>query len=310
MIIFLTGADSFRLAKRLGVLKQGFQKKYDQKKLNIAILDGANLTMDNFRLATRSAGLFAKKRLIIIKNIFNNRQTELFESIAKDIDRKNDDNILIFTCTESLKDKNNPLLKKLRKADKVEEFPLLKAGQIYHFIQEEIKKKKALIDNDAVNYLVEAIGDDLWLLNNELNILSSYTKKITQKDAELFITSPLDENIFNFMDALSAKNTPLAIKLLHDQLDSGANEFYLLTMLFRQIKILIQVKETNGQGLALHPFVIKKSLNQVKKFSLEKLKKLFAELTAIDQKLKSSQGSPAVLLDLFVVRMCQQKAPN
>jgi DNA polymerase-3 subunit delta len=278
--------------------------------LNIDILEGEELTLDNFHQAAATSGLFANKRLIIIKNIFNQKNKTILDKIAEELEKIQKENILIFSCAEIPKEKNDLLLKKLLKADKIEQFPLLKPGQVYHWVQKEVKKRGAIIDNNAVSYLVEAIGNDLWRLNNELDKLSSYTKRITMQDADLFIDSPLDDNIFNFTDAISNQDTRKALRLLHDQLDSGANEFMLISMLARQIKILIQVKETKGQGLDLHPFVIKKALAQINKFSLESLKKLFTQLSNIDYKLKNSQGSPRLLLDLFTVEMCAKQEYN
>lgn len=305
MILFLFGPDSYRLQQRLNILKQGFIKKYDQAGLNVAILDGASLTSEEFHKATLSAGLFAKKRLIVIKNIFANKKTTVLAEIAEELKKQNKDNILIITSLAAPKEKNDPLFAALKKADKIEEFPLLKAGQLYQYIQTQAAQQQITISSEAVNYLVEAVGDDLWRLHNELDKLANYKKNITITDAQLFIDSPLDDNIFNLMDALSQKDAKNSMRLLHDQLDVGANEFYLLTMLARQIKILLQVKETNGQGLALHPFVIKKSLAQVNKFSLAQLKKLYGQIMIIDQKLKSSGGKPNLLFDLFVVEMCK-----
>lgn len=304
MIIFLSGEDSFSRQQRLHALKRAFISKFDQQGLNIEVLEGIDLTLENFHKATATSGLFAAKRLIIIKNIFQQKNKNILEKINEEIKKISADNIIIITADELPKEKNNELLKNLLKADKVEKFPLLKPGQIYLWIQKEAKKRDAVIASDAINYLVEAIGSDLWRMNNELNKLTNYTKKITLRDVDLFIDSPIDDNIFNFTDAISSKDVQRALKLLHDQLDSGANEFMLLSMLARQIKILIQVKSTNGQNLDMHPFVIRKTLNQINKYSLPSLKKLFAQLTIIDQKLKNSQGSPRLLLDLFTVEMC------
>ena len=163
----------------------------------------------------------------------------------------------------------------------------------------------ATIDRDAENYLVQAIGDDLWRMSQEIKKLANYNKRITLKITEEFVPSAIDDNIFNFTDALSQKNSALALKLLADQLESGANEFFLITMLARQIKILLQVKETKGQGLDLHPFVIKKSMQQVNKFSIQELKNLYSKLIEIDSKIKTSQVEPRMLLDLFVMEACQ-----
>jgi len=304
MILFLYGSDSFRLQQRLNILKQGFINKYDKDGFNVETLEGDNLKIEDFRKTTLSAGLFSDKRLVVIKNIFSTDKN-LQEQIIEELESINKDNIVIFTSTELPKDKKDKLLKQLMRADKVEEFLVLKEGQLYHWIQNEVKNQGAVIDSEAVRYLGEAVGSDLWRMDNEIKKLTSYAKRITIKEADLFIDSPLDDNIFNFMDALSNKNARQAIKLLHDQLDAGANEFYLLTMLSRQIKILLQIKETNGKGLDLHPFVIKKTLPQSKKFSMEILKKLYSKLTEIDKGLKSSQCLPQLYLDMFVVEMCE-----
>lgn len=304
MILFLYGEDGFSRQRRLLTLKQGFISKYDPRGLNIEILEGDELILEKFHQATTTSGLFASKKLVIIKNIFQQKNKAMLDKIAEEFKKIAPDNIIIFTALELPKEKNNEMLKKLLKADKVEFFPLLKPGQIYKWIQKEVKRQEALIDSDAINYLVESIGSDLWRLNNELNKLTNYAKHITLKDADLFIDSPIDDNIFNFTDAISSKDAKRALKLLRDQLDSGANEFMLLSMLARQIKILLQVKETNGQNLDLHPFVVKKALSQINKYSLASLKKLFSQLAIVDYKLKNSQGSPRLLLDLFTVEMC------
>ncbi|MFA6028129.1 MAG: DNA polymerase III subunit delta [Patescibacteria group bacterium] len=305
MILFLIGEDTYRLAQRLKALRLGFKQKYDKAGFNAEVINGDELTLENFRKAVFSSGLFSAKRLTVVKNIFNNKNEELHAQVAEELKKVGKENILIITASELPKEKNNPLLMALKKADKIEHFPLLKAGELYRYIQQEVKRKGATIESDAVNYLVEAVGDDLWWLNNELDKLTGYSQKITAKNCDLFIDSPLDENIFNLMDALSAKNAKKALSLLHDQLDSGANAFYLLTMLARQIKILLQVKESQGKNLSMHPFVVKKAMAQVNKFSMADLKKLFSQLADIDTKLKSTRLTPALLLDLFVVNMCK-----
>lgn len=305
MILFLYGPDSFRLQQRLNVLKQGFISKYDKSGLNIETIDNENFYLEYFHKIVMSDSLFVKKRMTVIKNVFDGNK-EFQEGVAEELDKVDKDHILIFTAVKvpKVKDKNK-LFARLKKADKVENFPLLKAGDVYHWIQTEVKNKNAFIENDAVRYLQEAVGNDLWRMHNEIEKLTSFTERITIKEVEIFLDSPLDDNIFDFTDALSNKDARKALKLLHDQIDSGANEFYLLTMLARQIKILLQIKETNGKGLDLHPFVIKKAMPQSNKFSLERLKELFSELTKIDFKLKNSQGSPKLLLDMFVVNMCK-----
>ena len=303
MILFLYGEDSFRLQQRLNFLKQGFIKKYDSTGLSVEVLDGENLKIEDFRKAVLSQGLLSKKRFIIIKNIFK-VSASVKENIIDIWDEISDDVILVFTA-KKIPGNEKVLSKKLKKADKVEVYNPLKGMQIHRFVQQEIKKLGGTIDRDAENYLVQAIGDDLWRMSQEINKLVNFNKRVNLQMVEEFVPSALDDNIFNFTDALSQKNSSLALKLLHDQLKSGANEFFLITMIARQIKILLQVKETKGQGLDLHPFVIKKALVQINKFSSNQLKSLLNKLIDIDLKIKTSQAEPRVLLDLFVLEVCR-----
>jgi DNA polymerase III delta subunit len=55
--------------------------------------------------------------------------------------------------------------------------------------------------------------------------------------------------------------------------------------------------------LKMHPFVVKKNLAIVKKYSTEKLKKIYADLLDIDIKTKTGFAEQAVLMDLFVGRI-------
>ncbi|MFH0818757.1 MAG: DNA polymerase III subunit delta [Patescibacteria group bacterium] len=304
MILFLTGPDSYRLQQRLNILKNGFASKYDKAGFNIETLYGESLTRNDFRKAILSSGLFSKKRLLIIKNIFLAKD-EIQKGIVEDIQIVDQENVIIFIATEKPKDKNNQLYKKLLKVDKVEDFPLLKPGQIFEWIRTEVNKSGAVIESEAITFLVDAVGSDLWTIHNTLEKLISLNSRITLSDVKLFVSSPLDDNIFNFTDALSEKNVKRAMTLLRDQLEAGANEFYLLSMLARQIKILLQIKETNGQGLDLHPFVIRKALPQANKFSLQQLKNLYQLITQADEQLKTSATSSTLILNLLVVNICK-----
>ena len=152
------------------------------------------------------------------------------------------------------------------------------------------------------------MGNDLWRMSNEINKLCAYKfkKTITKDDLDLLIANKIDENIFNLVDAIGNKNKTLALKLINDQLEINNSANYLLAMIIRQFRILLQIKDLslnnqNFSQLKLHPFVIQKASNQVKKYSFEQLKNIYNQLLAMDIKLKTSQIKPTVLFDLFII---------
>lgn len=83
-------------------------------------------------------------------------------------------------------------------------------------------------------------------------------------------------------------------------------------MIIRQFRILLQVRQAldNGHGsrkiineLKLHPFVVQKSLNQVRKFSLAPLKSIFQNLVQIDKEIKSGQTGAKAALSLLIAKI-------
>jgi DNA polymerase-3 subunit delta len=83
-------------------------------------------------------------------------------------------------------------------------------------------------------------------------------------------------------------------------------------MLARQIRILIQVSELQGQGLAqdqiagelkLHPYVVKKGLAQAPNFTMSQLEEAYALLVDTDWAIKTGEMEDELALDLLVVSL-------
>ncbi|MFC1622731.1 DNA polymerase III subunit delta, partial [Patescibacteria group bacterium] len=121
-----------------------------------------------------------------------------------------------------------------------------------------------------------------------------------------------DDNIFNLADAVGRSDKALALELINKQLGMGTAPIYLLSMIVRQFRILIQIKEAIGntnyvnnavvaKELGLHPFVVQKSMTQVKNYSMEKLKQIYQSLLELDIQLKSSKLSADVLFSRLVI---------
>jgi DNA polymerase-3 subunit delta len=95
-------------------------------------------------------------------------------------------------------------------------------------------------------------------------------------------------------------------------LDAGEAPLYLLAMLARQIRILIQVKDLQGRGLGkneiagelrLHPYVVEKGMAQAWNFSLSQLEAAHHNLVETDWAIKTGGLEDLVALDLLVVNL-------
>ena len=83
MIIFLYGEDTFRSRQKLKELKSKFLRDIDSSGNSLAVLGGENTTLDRLNEIMASSSLFSKKRMIVIENIFSNKDKNIFE-VLKD----------------------------------------------------------------------------------------------------------------------------------------------------------------------------------------------------------------------------------
>jgi DNA polymerase-3 subunit delta len=85
-------------------------------------------------------------------------------------------------------------------------------------------------------------------------------------------------------------------------------------MILRQFRILLELRDLFerddamrsddlAKRLGLHPFVVKKTLPFIKRFTLTQLKTAYEQLLDFDIKTKTGQGDQSVLLDVLVGRL-------
>jgi len=301
MIIFLHGADTFRSRRLLQDMKNKFIREIDPESNSLSVLDGQTTSLKEIAEKINTGSLFVKKRFIVVENIFKNKKDSLFAELTEYLKKfsKGDDNIIIFwdeelnTKDKSLKAGAKKLFNFLSKQKFAQEFRLLTNAQLLTFIKKEAATYQKDINVPAASLLINLTNGDLWIMAKEIKKLSFYSKNkiISPEDVRDMVAGFINEDIFALTDALSAKNKNLAIKLLEEQVAAGLSDEYLLTMLIRQFKILLQIREALDvkinptdltNKLKLHPFVAKKGALQARNFSAETLKNNLNRLIHLD----------------------------
>lgn len=348
MIIFLYGQDTFRSRQKLNELKDKFIKEVDPGGSSLEVLVGAEIDIGEINSKITPASLLAKKRLIVIEDIFSNKTKTIFEDVLSLLGKqKASENIIIFWDSivktklvggkksilkidstgreKALLQKEKKLFDFLAEQKYAQEFKPLSNLETANWIKREIKKRGGEIAHQASGTIVSLLGNDLWQIDNEINKLISYKlgpepkmvkggkpAEIEVQDVEKLIRGQLDENIFALTDAISNKNKGLALKLLEEQYGAGLADTYLMTMIIRQFRILLQTRQALDSGLTsrqiisslkLHPFVAQKSISQVRNFNLQTLKDILGKLTQIDYKVKTGQADTRTMLDLLFVKI-------
>jgi len=306
MIIYLFGHDTYRSRKKLSEIIEEYKKVHHQG------LDFEYLTEFNFQKAKQkieAVSMFSEKKLMVIEDISDE---DFLEYIKKNKLAQSKDVILVFYQAGE-PDKRTKYYKFLNKKPVMAQgFENLTGQRLENWIKKEIAILKGSIDGMALQKLIFFVGSDLWQMKNEIEKLLSYSKTITSQNIDLLVKGKVDLNIFDTIDALGQRNKPKALKLLHRHINEGESEIYLLTMLIYQFRNLIKLKSLEQQSMpyyalakqaALHPFVVKKSLDLLRNFSLDQLEKIYKQLLQIDIDIKSGKIEQQVALDMLVVEI-------
>ncbi len=311
MLIFLYGPDTYRLRQKQNEIIQGY-KKIHKSGFNLKIIEASKLSFQDFEKEFYTSSMFKEKKLMVLKEVSLNEKlkNELLKKIKKLADS---DNVILF-CEEgkTLKDK---FFNSLKKHGEWQEFKLLEKPKLKNWVKKEFNKQLADIEPGALDLLVDYVGNDLWQMANEIKKLANYKQKIEVENVRFLVKPKIETDIFKTIDAIASKNKKLALELINKHLEKGDSPLYLLTMITFQFRNLLLVKSfipensfdmdyastrTLTDKLKLHPYVVKKSVFQARKFTFLELKKIYRKIFQVDLDIKTGKLDPEAALELFI----------
>ncbi|MEI6144092.1 MAG: DNA polymerase III subunit delta [Candidatus Berkelbacteria bacterium] len=313
MIKLYYGEDTYSLNHAIKKIEADFSVA-NFGDMNIQKLDGANLTYDGLIRSASAVPFLADKRLLIINNFLRDGDEKLREYLDENMDKfpKSTEVILL---EDGEVNKNLKLYKKLLKLKAVEHFPVRKGFELENWLSAIAKEKAVPIKASAIRKLIATAGNNSFRLTNELEKLDLFRlaqnqTEISEDDINQMVESENDQNIFDFIDALGARNSRLALKYLHNLLLGGKNENYILSMIVYQFRNMLIVQDLISRGVVrnqipaeaeLHPFVVGKTIRVLNNFDLPLLRRIYLRLQQTDLDIKTGRIDPRLALEKLLV---------
>ncbi len=331
MLYILYGEDDFSLREALAEIKQEMGDK-ELLATNTTIIQGQNLTLQQLIMNCDTLPFLAPKRLVIVEGLlsrFEPQDKEKHALKSKDsewkafreyISRMSGSTVLVLVDGE-LK-RNNPMLVELAELAKVREFRFLKGDRLRDWMQSRAKNLECNISPPALKLLSELVGSNLGLLSIEIDKLCIYAqgRSVEEPDVKSLVAYAQETNVFNMVDAILERNASKATRLLHLLNDEGAAPPYLLFMITRQLRMVIQAKDIlqqkhasadMGHSLGItSDYVLQKVREQARTHSMEQLKAVYRKLLDTDISIKTGKirGDRGELaLDLLVCELCEER---
>lgn len=178
------------------------------------------------------------------------------------------------------------------------------------------------ISGAAVEHLMERVGTDMEVLNNELDKLIGYVGErnvVETADIDSICSGMTVSRIFDMIDAVAAGERDKALRLYDDLLANKEPPMSILHLFSRHINILLQIRELSGRGLSKNelaqkigvpPFTIPKYSRQAELFSYDRLRGMLEQRLVYEEDFKRGRLSDQLAVEMFLIQALTNGGKN
>ena len=283
---------------------------------NVEVFDGKGLEASVAISAARTLPMMADKRLVLIRRFDAMTPTEQ-NNLAEYLKDPSDTACVVMTAEKI--DGRSKLGKAAKKAGCLIDAKPLKGRELREFIRAEATARDHNIAPQAVETLLDAVGDDLAAIDDAMERLSLFVGAGQRIDADAVmqcVTRIRVESIWSLVDAIGLKDRRKGVAAAQSLLDDREPPLRLLAMVARQLRIVARMREGLSEGLrpqeaakraGAPPFKAADLTESARRFTADSLGQAFALIAETDRALKGSKRPPEVILQNAVLELCADR---
>ncbi len=305
MLYLLYGNKEYLIQKEIKKISKNFDN------ININKFDLNNDIINNIINDCMTLSLFNDKKLVICENanMFTGSTSKDSEIIEEYLNNPNPDTTLIFTVNNEKIDERKKITKLIKKNGIVKSF---NENENPHQIVKRLLKGYQ-IDNVLINLLIDRVGENNQILENEIEKLKLYKEDniITKDDILNVTTKKIDPNTFALLDYIVKNDKNKALEIYYELIKMNEEPIKIITMLANQFRIMYQSKELLKKGLSekdiaatlkIHPYRVKLAIQNGRKYNSDLLLKYISDLADMDINIKTGKTDKNLALELFILK--------
>jgi len=313
MIYILYGNETFLIDNEI----KNIIDKNNIEDINIVKYDLEVTPLSQIIDDANTVSLFANKKLIIVDNSYiftrtiQKRLEQDLSILENYIKNYNKDTILLFIT-------NNEKIDSVKKITKlVKENGIIKEFNRSNNIHDNVKKMfdGYSIDYKTISLLISRVGNDLNILDKEIEKLKLYKikeKLITSEDVINLTTKSIDTDIFKFIDNIINKNKKEAITTYKELLKLNEEPIKIISILANKFRLMYQASELTKKGyseenisdiLKVHKYPVSLAIQSGLKYDSEVLLNHLNSLANLDIKIKTGLVDKNLALELFILEL-------
>ena len=320
-VYLLHGNDEFAIRSFLDERLKAKMRESSDTTMDITTLDGRTKSLESIQAETHTVPFLAKRRMVVLYHPLSlakgktkqGKFAELLESVPSST-------ALVLIEDKILEKKHWLLSWAAGHPDQAwsQLFILPKGGAMTRWIMDQAQEVGGEFSNPAAQLLASYIDEDPRLAKSEITKLLTYvdfSRPVTEEDVHLLVADVRQGDVFEMVDAIGYGDGEKALNMLRRLLEEG-EALPLFGMIVRQFRLLIQVRELLDENpglspddmageIGVHPYPIKKITPQAKLFTLPQLKRIYHQLSDVDQAIKTGQLGDKLALDLLIASLTQ-----
>lgn len=299
MITLLTGENSFEISLALQRLIADFSGEAEQ-------IEGSEIEERQLPDLLSGATLFSDKRLVIIKNLSENKP--LWSRLGEWLGRL-DDSVTIILVDEK-PDKRTKTYKDLKAVANIQEFAAWgerDTSKAEAWVSHRAESMGMNLDRKSIQMLVYRVGNNQWNLHHALQKLS-VLDSVTPSVIEDIIDAAPAENVFNLFDAAlrgDGQKTSDMITVLEQTEDAYMVFGLLCSQAFQLAALAVADKSESeiAKDIGAHPFALQKLAPHARRLGRSGARRIIESFASADDRLKSGATDPWTLIDQALARI-------
>jgi len=247
-----------------------------------------------------SQSLFFQSKLIFIKRIYKNKKKSIFlDDLLTILKTNTSPDILVFWEDQKIKS-NTKYYKFFKQSNAVEGMDSLNKRTFFQWTKKILKEQNIKIQSDAIKELAEKTNYDPERFQNEIEKLALTDDEgvITKEQVNTLTSDTLEQDIWNLIDSINDQNKINSMKILEKLKLQNVDPNYTISMLARNLRLITLTKFLSSRNksyseiaseLAVPPFTVPRLVTASKKYSDEKITKLYTKMSNLDMQIKMGQ---------------------
>lgn len=319
-LYLIHGTENYIIDDAIRKITRGVLSEEDME-FNLSQYDLADTPIQEAIDDAETLSFMSDKKVVIVRNaIFltgskdKSKVEHSLEGLESYVKDPNPNTVFIIVAPYEKLDKRKKLTKLLNKEAAVIEATTFNERNAEQWIREKTREMNLPITAGAIGRLLQNVGSNLLMLNNELQKMAIYIdegESITEETVDEMVAKTLEQNVFTLVEKVTTRKLDDAFTILYDLLRQNEEPIKILALLLRQFRIIFQSKILLQQGvpqsdiakqLKLHPYAVKVAMDQGRQYGEQDLKDILRTLSELDYKMKTG-GNKQLLLEMFLTSL-------